>query len=75
MVGSDPLTDIAVLKMTPGGLTAAPWGDSNKLEVGDPVLAVGNPFGLARTVTAGIVSAKERRGMPGEHDLPGLPAD
>jgi serine protease Do len=63
VVGSDPLTDIAVLKIAAGGLTAAPWGDSNKLEVGDPVLAVGNPFGLTRTVTAGIVSAKERRGM------------
>jgi S1-C subfamily serine protease len=64
VVGSDPLTDLAVLKIPPRGLTAAPWGDSGKLEVGDPVLAVGNPFGLARTVTAGIISAKERRGMP-----------
>lgn len=63
VVGSDPLTDIAVLQIPSGSLTAAPWGDSNKLEVGEPVLAVGNPFGLTRTVTAGIISAKERRGM------------
>ncbi|MBC7337404.1 MAG: trypsin-like peptidase domain-containing protein, partial [Clostridia bacterium] len=43
------------------GLTAVPWGDSDQLEVGDTVLAIGNPYGLTRTVTAGIISAKERR--------------
>ncbi len=63
VVGVDPLTDIAVLKIEASGLTAAPWGDRETVEVGDPVLAVGNPFGLARTVTAGIISAKGRRGV------------
>ncbi len=63
VVGVDPLSDIAVLKVQAHGLTAAPWGDSERLEVGDPVLAVGSPFGLAQTVTAGIVSAKGRRGV------------
>ena len=63
VVGADPATDIAVLKINATDLTAAPWGNSEKLEVGDPVLAIGNPYGLARTVTAGIVSAKGRRGI------------
>lgn len=63
VVGVDPLSDIAVLKVQAHGLVAAPWGDSERLEVGDPVLAVGSPFGLAQTVTAGIVSAKGRRGV------------
>ncbi len=63
VVGVDPLTDIAVLKIDVGGLEAAQWGDSDELQVGDPVLAAGSPFGLARTVTAGIVSAKGRRGV------------
>ncbi|MDY0168929.1 MAG: trypsin-like peptidase domain-containing protein [Thermoguttaceae bacterium] len=63
VVGVDPLSDIAVLKVQTHGLVAAPWGDSERLEVGDPVLAVGSPFGLAQTVTAGIVSAKGRRGV------------
>ncbi len=61
IIGADPLSDVAVLKIEAEGLTAAPWGNSDQLEVGDPVLAVGNPFGLDRTVTAGIVSAKGRR--------------
>ncbi len=63
IVGVDPLSDLAVLKVQTRSLTAAPWGDSERLEVGDPVLAVGSPFGLAQTVTAGIVSAKGRRGV------------
>jgi serine protease Do len=63
VVGADPATDIAVLKVNAGDLVAAPWGNSDKLEVGDPVLAIGNPYGLTRTVTAGIVSAKGRRGI------------
>ncbi len=61
IIGTDPLSDVAVLKIEAQGLTAAPWGESEKMEVGDPVLAVGNPFGLDRTVTAGIISAKGRR--------------
>jgi serine protease Do len=61
IVGVDVLTDLAVLKVDADGLVAAPWGDSDTLEVGDWVLAVGNPFGLDRSVTAGIVSAKQRR--------------
>lgn len=63
MVGSDAPTDLAVLKINAGSLTAANWGDSDALEVGDWVLAVGNPFGLDRSVTAGIISAKRRRGV------------
>jgi serine protease Do len=61
VVGVDPPTDLALLKIKADGLTAANWGDSDSLEVGDWVLAVGNPFGLDRSVTAGIVSAKQRR--------------
>jgi len=66
VVGADPLADLAVLKIDASGLVAAPWGDSGSLEVGDEVLAVGNPYRLARTVTAGIVSAKDRPGIVGE---------
>jgi S1-C subfamily serine protease len=61
IVGYDVLTDIAVLQIKADKLIAADWGDSEQLEVGDWVLAVGNPYGLDRTVTSGIVSAKQRR--------------
>jgi len=62
-VGADPPSDVAVLKISPGmrKLVSANWGDSDKLEVGDPVLAIGSPYGFAQTVTAGIVSGKNRR--------------
>lgn len=63
VVGYDVLTDVAVLQLNAGKLTAAEWGDSDALDVGDWVIAVGNPYGLDRTVTCGIVSAKERRGL------------
>jgi serine protease Do len=61
VVGSDELTDIAVIKVKANGpLPAVGWGDSNKVEVGDWILAAGNPFGLGGSVTAGIVSARGR---------------
>jgi serine protease Do len=63
VVGIDPATDLAVLKISAANLTAAPWGKSSELEVGDPVLAIGNPFGLSHTVTAGILSATERHAV------------
>ncbi len=65
VVGMDETTDLAVLKISSGGLIAAQWGDSDALEVGSLVWAVGNPFGLDRSVTFGIVSAKNRRGFRG----------
>src|SRR5487761_1863378 len=63
IVGYDVLTDLAVLHLHAANLTAAAWGDSHELQVGDWVLAVGNPYGLDRTVTCGIVSATQRRGF------------
>src|SRR5262245_7951005 len=62
VVGSDALTDIAVLKIDLDNLIAADWGDSDRLEVGDLVWALGSPYGLDSTLTFGIVSAKARRG-------------
>lgn len=64
VVGSDPGTDIAVLKVEDAkNLTAMDLGDSERIEVGDFVLAIGNPFGLQHTVTSGIISALGRRGI------------
>ncbi len=60
VVGTDPVTDIAVLKITERGLPAIALGDSSQAEVGDVVLAIGNPFGLGQTVTRGIISALGR---------------
>lgn len=60
VVGTDPNTDLAILKIQEEGLSYVPYGNSDLLEVGDWVLAVGNPFNLTSTVTAGIVSAKGR---------------
>ncbi len=62
IVGSDPSTDLAVLKVevSPDALTPLILADSDRVEVGDSVVAIGNPFGLERTVTAGIVSALQR---------------
>ncbi len=60
VIGTDPETDLAVLKVSLDNLLAITWGNSDTLEVGDPVLAVGNPFGVGKTVTSGIVSALGR---------------
>lgn len=61
VIGGDDLTDVALLKVTsPTKLPAAAWGDSRLMEVGDWVIAAGNPFGLGGSVTAGIVSARGR---------------
>ncbi|MGH7255272.1 MAG: trypsin-like peptidase domain-containing protein, partial [Nitrospirales bacterium] len=57
VIGRDPKTDLAVVKIDATDLPYLPWGDSTKLQVGEPVLAIGNPFGLNSTVTSGIVSA------------------
>jgi serine protease Do len=73
LVGTDPLTDLAVIKVKGGDLPSVPWGDSAKLHPGQTVLAFGNPYGLRFTVTRGIVSALNRanpdatdRRKPGE---------
>src|SRR5207237_2552337 len=63
LIGTDSKTDLAVLKIETEGLHTIPWADSDKLEVGEFVLAVGNPFGLNQTVTLGIVSAVGRASM------------
>lgn len=60
LVGADPKTDIAVIKIEASGLPALPWGDSNKLKVGEIVFAIGNPFGLNSTLTMGVISAVGR---------------
>ncbi len=63
VVGTDPQSDIAVIKIDAKDLPVLPLGDSDKIEVGEWVLAIGNPFGLTQTVTVGIVSAKGRSGI------------
>ncbi len=63
VIGSDPGTDIALLQIDADNLQAMPLGNSDELEVGDFVLAIGNPFGLGQTVTSGIVSALGRSGL------------
>src|SRR5580693_496332 len=62
VIGKDPSNDLAVLHIPTEGLTMHPLtlGDSSKVEVGDPVLAIGNPFGLERTLTTGVISALQR---------------
>jgi serine protease Do len=60
LIGTDPATDIALLRLQVSGLPAIPWGDSSKLQIGEWVLAIGSPFQLSATVTAGIVSATGR---------------
>ena len=63
LVGTDPATDVALIKIPAVNLTALPLADSDQLRVGDFVVAIGNPFGLGQTVTSGIVSALGRSGL------------
>ena len=70
MIGNDPKSDIAILKIDGkdvGSLKYATLGDSDALEVGDYVVAIGEPFGLQATVTSGIISAKERTQFGGPY--------
>ncbi len=60
LIGTDPATDIALLKIEAGGLPVIPFGDSDKLRLGEWVIAIGSPYDLRSTITAGIVSAKGR---------------
>jgi serine protease Do len=68
VVGRDSKTDIALLKVEASGLTVIPLGDSSASQVGEPVMAIGNPFGLDQTVTTGIVSATGRAIGSGPYD-------
>ncbi|MCH9697842.1 MAG: DegQ family serine endoprotease [Gammaproteobacteria bacterium] len=63
LIGTDPETDVAILKVKPERLTAIPLANSSTLRVGDFVVAIGNPFGLGQTVTSGIISALGRTGL------------
>jgi serine protease Do len=63
MVGTDPRTDVAVIKIDAKELPSVPWADSDKLHVGEVVLAIGNPYGLNQTITMGIISALGRSGL------------
>lgn len=63
LIGADPESDVAVVRIPPERLTALPLADSDALQVGDFVVAIGNPFGLGQTVTSGIVSALGRTGL------------
>ncbi len=67
VVGRDPKSDIAVIKIDAQNLPVVPMADSDKVQVGDRVLAIGNPFGVGQTVTQGIVSAKDRGNVGIEH--------
>ena len=66
VIGADPDTDISVLQIMPVDAPRLRFGDSDALEVGDFVIAIGNPFGLGQTVTSGIVSAVGRTGIAGD---------
>lgn len=66
-LGSDSATDVAILQIPPVAVQALRFGNSDRLEVGDFVIAIGNPFGLGQTVTMGIVSAVGRSGVAGNH--------
>ncbi len=69
LIGADAKSDLAVVKVTaPKPLTTVTWGDSDRLRAGDQILAIGNPFGIGTTVTAGIVSARGRDLHSGPYD-------
>jgi serine protease Do len=74
VLGSDPVTDVAVLRIQARGLPVVRLGDPKRLEVGDPVLAIGAPFGFEQTATQGIVSAKGRS-LPGDAVVPFIQTD
>ncbi|WBI39462.1 Periplasmic serine endoprotease DegP [Pseudomonas aeruginosa] len=74
LVGADPRSDVAVLKIEAKNLPTLKLGDSNKLKVGEWVLAIGSPFGFDHSVTAGIVSAKGRS-LPNESYVPFIQTD
>lgn len=63
LIGSDSRSDVAVIKINEKNLPVIPWGDSDKLKVGEVILAIGNPYGLSHTVTMGIISALGRVGI------------
>jgi Do/DeqQ family serine protease len=68
LIGSDPDSDLAVLQIKADKIKALPLGDSGKMEVGDFVVAIGNPFGIGQTVTSGIVSALGRSGLGNRYE-------
>jgi serine protease Do len=74
VLGSDPATDIAVLKVDAKNLPAVQIGDPKQVQVGDPVLAIGSPYGFEQTATQGIVSAKGRS-LPGDSVVPFIQTD
>lgn len=74
VIGSDPLTDVAVVRIDAGNLPTVVTGDPARTEVGDWVMAIGSPYGFANTVTQGIVSAKSRS-LPGERYVPFIQTD
>src|SRR5690606_35424574 len=64
-VGSDPDTDVALMRIPAESLAAIPMSNSDRLQIGDFVVAIGNPFGVGQTVTSGIISAVGRNNLPG----------
>ncbi|HEX3436072.1 MAG TPA: Do family serine endopeptidase [Pseudacidobacterium sp.] len=71
LIGTDPLTDLAVIKIEGDNLPSIPWGDSSKLKQGQSVLAFGNPYGFQFTVTRGIISALNRSNPSADRHKPG----
>ena len=71
LIGADPLTDLAVIKIEGHDFPSIPWGDSSKLEPGQLVLAFGNPYGFRFSVTSGIISALDRPNPDSDRRKPG----